>query len=85
MVGIQKEYNAKALRLFYRDTAICIKPILDAYLQKIKFFAEKIHEQISPGYSGACWGYNFDWEARAFFSPRTCPRWLLLLLSLMDC
>jgi rhamnogalacturonyl hydrolase YesR len=27
----------------------------------------------SPGYSGACWGYNFDWQARAFFQPKGTP------------
>ena len=27
----------------------------------------------TPGYSGACWGYNFDWQARAFFQPKGTP------------
>ena len=74
IVGIQKEYNAKALGLFLSGYCHLYKSNpSDAYLQKIKFFAEKIHEQISPGYSGACWGYNFDWEARAFFQPKNMP------------
>jgi len=25
------------------------------------------------GYSGACWGYNFDWQSRSFFAPRNTP------------
>jgi hypothetical protein len=25
------------------------------------------------GYSGAAWGYNFDWQSRNFFSPRNTP------------
>jgi hypothetical protein len=25
------------------------------------------------GYSGAAWGYNFDWQGRAFFAPRGTP------------
>ena len=25
------------------------------------------------GYSGACWGYNFDWQSRTFFAPRDTP------------
>jgi hypothetical protein len=25
------------------------------------------------GYSGACWGYNFDWQSRNFFAPRGTP------------
>jgi hypothetical protein len=27
----------------------------------------------SEGYSEACWGYNFDWQSRAFFAPRGTP------------
>jgi len=25
------------------------------------------------GYSGACWGYNFDWQSRNFFAPKNTP------------
>jgi hypothetical protein len=25
------------------------------------------------GWSGACWGYNFDWQGRAFYAPRGTP------------
>jgi hypothetical protein len=25
------------------------------------------------GFSGAAWGYNFDWQGRAFFAPRDTP------------
>jgi rhamnogalacturonyl hydrolase YesR len=24
-------------------------------------------------WSGSCWGYNFDWQARAFFQPKNTP------------
>ena len=27
----------------------------------------------SKGYSGACWGYNFDWQSIAFFLPDKTP------------
>lgn len=43
------------------------------YLDKMKFFIENINSSISKGYSGACWGYNFDWQARAFFQPKDTP------------
>lgn len=26
-----------------------------------------------PNYSGAAWGYNFDWQSRNFFAPRGTP------------
>ena len=27
----------------------------------------------SPGFDRWCWGYNFDWQSRAFFAPRLTP------------
>ena len=42
-------------------------------LSKINFFIDKIIENIAKGYSGACWGYKFDWEARAFSQPINTP------------
>ena len=39
-------------------------------LQKINSLASTILELQTSGYSGACWGYNFDWQARAFFQPK---------------
>ncbi len=74
IVGIDKEYNAKALGLFL--SAYCNLYKNDRGMHEIKmihFFTDKIYEHISPGYSGACWGYNFDWEARAFFQPKNMP------------
>ncbi|MFM7431647.1 MAG: delta-aminolevulinic acid dehydratase [Flammeovirgaceae bacterium] len=43
------------------------------HLEKIKYLVEKIKEIRTPGYSGSCWGYNFDWQARAFFQPKNTP------------
>lgn len=72
--GIKKDYNPKGLGLFL--TGYCnlykIDP-KDEYLERINFLATKILELQTSGYSGACWGYNFDWQARAFFQPRYTP------------
>jgi len=43
------------------------------YIDKINFFIEKINNSVNKEYSGACWGYNFDWQARAFFQPKSTP------------
>jgi len=43
------------------------------YLDKCHFFIEQINNSVSTGYNGACWGYNFDWQARAFFQPKGTP------------
>ena len=73
-VGIKKEYNPKALGLFLSSYCNLYKhDQKPAHLERIKFFIEKIDACRSKGYSGACWGYNFDWESRAFFQPKFMP------------
>lgn len=71
---INKEYNPKGLGLFL--TGYCnlykIEPKKE-YLNHIIFLADKLIELQSKGYSGSCWGYNFDWQSRAFFLPKTTP------------
>ena len=72
--GVQKQYNSKALGLFLSGycNLYTITPS-DNNFSKIHFFIDKIIDNISLGYSGACWGYNFDWEARAFSQPINTP------------
>lgn len=72
--GVKKEYNPKGLGLFligYCNLYYVKKN--QEYLEKIVFFADKLIELKTKGYSGACWGYNFDWQARAFFQPKYTP------------
>ncbi len=74
LFGIGKDYNPKALGLFlsgYVSLYKCEKR--EEYLDKIVYFSNKILEVATPGYSGKCWGYNFDWESRAFFLPKYTP------------
>lgn len=74
LFGINKAYNPKGLGLFL--TGYCnlyqVEP-KEEYLEKINFLADEIIKLKSEGYSGACWGYNFDWQARAFFQPKYTP------------
>jgi len=74
LFGIDKDYNSKSLALFL--SAYCnlynICPSVNK-LSKINYFVDKILNNYSKGYSGFCWGYNFDWEARAFFQPINTP------------
>ena len=74
LTGVKKGYNPKAMGLFlsgycnlYRSEA------KQEYIDRIHFFIEKLNSSVSTGYSGACWGYNFDWQARAFFQPKNTP------------
>ena len=73
---VPKVHNAKGIGLFlsgycnlYRiaekgDATFGAKTEI---LIKIKELAELLITLQSKGYSGACWGYNFDWQARRLF------------------
>lgn len=76
---VPKEYNAKGIGLFLQGycnlyKAVCQDAALvrelgtkDILLGKIKELADLLISLQSRGYSGACWGYNFDWQARRLF------------------
>ena len=76
---VPKEYNAKGIGLFLQGycnlhRAIKANPELvttlgssDVLLGRINELAELLISLQSKGYSGACWGYNFDWQARRLF------------------
>lgn len=79
---VPKGYNAKGIALFLsgycnlynaiekgKDVGVSKQDCLD----KINYLAELLISLQSKGYSGACWGYNFDWQSKAFFLPRYTP------------
>jgi hypothetical protein len=71
---VPEQHNAKGLALFLSGYCYLYKTDPnEEYKEKIYFLADKILSLTSPGYSGACWGYNFDWQARAFFQPKQTP------------
>ena len=71
---VPRQRNAKGIALFalaaladYRKTAtkeseIAARELLDDLVA-----------MGLKGFSGAAWGYNFDWQGRAFFAPRNTP------------
>jgi hypothetical protein len=74
LTGVKKEYNPKGIGLFL--TGYCNLYKIDPkpeYLEKINTLSALLLELQTTGYSGACWGYNFDWQARAFFQPKGTP------------
>lgn len=74
LCGIKKDFNPKAMGLFLSSYCHLYKhDPREEYLEKINYFISKIEVFQSKGYSGACWGYNFDWESRAFFLPKFTP------------
>jgi hypothetical protein len=73
-VGITKDFNSKALGLFLSGFCNLYERYPNKeYLDMIYFFTSKIEEKANTNYSGACWGYNFDWQAKAFFQPKNTP------------
>ena len=76
---VPKEYNAKGIGLFLSGYcnvyhAVCKQPELGKELGSKEGLIQRIHKLArllislqSKGYSGACWGYNFDWQARRLF------------------
>lgn len=72
--GVKKEYNPKALALFLSGYCKLYRVYAkEEYLHKIHFFTNQISQLSVEGYRGVCWGYNFDWESRAFFQPKNTP------------
>jgi hypothetical protein len=45
----------------------------DFYRRQASVCLEELARLRSPGYSGACWGYDFDWEARYATIPAYTP------------
>jgi rhamnogalacturonyl hydrolase YesR len=73
-LGVKKDFNPKALGLFLSGYCNLYKITpKEEYLDKINFFTDKIKALQNKKWSGTCWGYNFDWQARAFFQPKYSP------------
>jgi len=74
ITGVPKGHNPKGLALFLSAYVHQQKlnPLKERQ-SKIDLLVREIVSLQTPGYAGACWGYNFDWQARAFFQPRRTP------------
>jgi len=83
---VPKEHNAKGIALFLQGYCnlyqmVAENPHLsvdfgskEELVQKIDQLANLLISLQSKGYAGACWGYNFDWQARRLFLfPKNTP------------
>lgn len=64
---IPKGYNPVTLGLCiqsYSRLCVVFPENRGEYLKKIDFLISELEKLIPEGYSGACWGYDFDWAAR---------------------
>ncbi|HYF03945.1 MAG TPA: prenyltransferase/squalene oxidase repeat-containing protein [Patescibacteria group bacterium] len=67
LLGIEKGYNPVTLGLCLQAYSYLFKtlPEQKAYFrQQAEFCIKEIDRLQSKGYNGACWGYDFDWQAR---------------------
>lgn len=73
LMAVPKGYNAKGIGLILsaysklkiaRDSGVKILPSINDIDEKIFYLGDMLINMQSKGYSGACWGYNFDWQAR---------------------
>ena len=80
IAGVPKEYNAKGIGLFLQGYCNLLKIVRNnpalatdlgietELIAKIREVADLLMSLQSKGdYHGACWGYNFDWQARRLF------------------
>lgn len=71
---VPKGQNPKGLGLFLWGYAKLYRTDpCPEYLEKIHYLLQRLSETRSQGFSGNGWGYNFDWQSRAFFVPKHTP------------
>jgi hypothetical protein len=64
LLGIRKEHNPKALGLFLYAYCKLHKQFPEKdYSKQINYLFIQLKDNYSKGYSGYCWGYNFDWAS----------------------
>ena len=82
LLKVPKQHNSKGIGLFLSGYCNLYKVAesgniafgtKDEILKQINYLADLLIELKTEGYSGACWGYNFDWQNRVFFQPRYTP------------
>ncbi|MDX2173145.1 MAG: hypothetical protein SFY56_08500 [Bacteroidota bacterium] len=64
LLGIKKEHNPKGLGLFLYAYCKLQKEFPDdKQTKQIEYLFNQLKNKASKGYSGYCWGYNFDWAS----------------------
>ena len=79
---VPKEHNPKGIGLFLEAYCNLYKISSSKniefgerieILETINMLADLLINMESSGYSGSCWGYNFDWQNREVYRPRHTP------------
>jgi len=74
LLGVKKGHNPKGIGLFLwgysKLYALSKEP---RYLERVDYLLDILEQIQSRGYSGNCWGYNFDWQSWTFMRPVGTP------------
>ena len=74
LFGIRKGHNPKGIGLFLWGYAKLYALTKERrYLERVDYILNILEQLQSKGYSGSCWGYNFDWQSRTFMRPKRTP------------
>jgi len=89
ILGVRKGHNPKGIGLFlWGYVKLYALEKSPQYLAKIDYLLDMLESLKSAGYSGNCWGYNFDWQSWTFFRPKGTPTIVNTALighALLDC
>ena len=74
LVRVPRERNSKGIALF---TLAALADYRRTGTKETEIEARELLDELMgmrlKGLKGAAWGYNFDWQSRAFFAPRGTP------------
>jgi hypothetical protein len=74
LIRIPRERNAKGIALF---ALAALAEYRRSQTKEAEVEARELLDDLRwmrlKGFKGAAWGYNFDWQSRAFFAPRGTP------------
>jgi hypothetical protein len=74
LLGVPKGKNNKGLGLVLSALVRAERAgLADDARELCNGFLDFLDARQARGFSGACWGYNFDWQSRAFFIPKLQP------------
>jgi len=74
LLGIKKEHNPKALGLFLYSYCKLQKHQPDKnYTSQINYLFNELKSNYTKGFSGYCWGYNFDWASSGKYINKFSP------------
>lgn len=74
LLGIRKGYNPKAMGLFLHAYSLLQRRFPERdYSGRLRFLFDWLNTNRSPGFTNACWGYNFGWSTPKKHLPAFAP------------